>query len=67
MHKFIVKNTIEESIHHAISANADSWDENKVTLQQLKDLFIDSLEEDNPVVDISENESFINQPNQSMS
>lgn len=41
MHKFIIKNTIEESIHRAISSNAENWDQNKITLMQLKKLFVD--------------------------
>ncbi|KAL3277366.1 hypothetical protein HHI36_012716 [Cryptolaemus montrouzieri] len=39
VHKFFIKNTIEESIQTATSADADKWDKNKVTLDQLKDLF----------------------------
>ncbi|KAK4881219.1 hypothetical protein RN001_004538 [Aquatica leii] len=56
VHKFIVKNTIEESLHYATSNNANSWDKNKVTLQQLKDLFINALNNENTTIDVdSEN------------
>lgn len=39
VHKFVIKNTIEESIHQATTSNADNWDKSKVTLQNLIDLF----------------------------
>lgn len=45
VHKFIVRNTIEEKIHSAISENADTWDENKVTIGQLRDLFMEQYSE----------------------
>lgn len=41
VHKFLIKNTIEESIYQATTSNVDNWDKNKVTLQQLRDLFVD--------------------------
>lgn len=40
MHKFLIKNTIEESIYQATTSNAASWDKNKVTLHQLTELFL---------------------------
>lgn len=40
VHKFLIKNTIEESIYQATTSDADSWDKNKVTLQQLTELFL---------------------------
>ncbi|KAJ8921378.1 hypothetical protein NQ315_002994 [Exocentrus adspersus] len=40
VHKFLIKDTIEESIHQATTSNADSWDRNKVTLHQLTQLFV---------------------------
>lgn len=39
VHKLLIKNTIEENIHQAITANADNWDSSKVTLQNLITLF----------------------------
>ncbi|KAF5302451.1 hypothetical protein FQR65_LT08541 [Abscondita terminalis] len=42
VHKFIIKNTIEENLYCATSRNVNNWDKNKVTLQQLKDLFINA-------------------------
>nr|CAI5818280.1 unnamed protein product [Callosobruchus analis] len=39
VHKLIIKNTIEESIYHATTSNAQNWDKTKVTLQHLIDLF----------------------------
>ncbi|KAF2879520.1 hypothetical protein ILUMI_26652 [Ignelater luminosus] len=61
VHKFLIKNTVEESIHRAISGNAGNWDGDQVTLQQLKDLYTGSL--DHPT-DNFENESGVSQPNQ---
>ncbi|RZC37273.1 E3 ubiquitin-protein ligase SHPRH [Asbolus verrucosus] len=40
VHKFFIKNTIEESIQKAISTDAPNWEKNKVTLRQLMDLFV---------------------------
>ncbi|KAF5299240.1 hypothetical protein FQA39_LY02413 [Lamprigera yunnana] len=51
VHKFIVKNTIEEKLHHSISQNANGWNKNKITLEQLKNLFVSSTE--NVTVDSS--------------
>lgn len=39
VHKFCIKNTIEESIFTATSTDTEKWDRNKVTLGQLKNLF----------------------------
>ncbi|CAG9815357.1 unnamed protein product [Phaedon cochleariae] len=39
VHKFLIKNTIEESIHQATTSNAENWDKNNVTLQHLVNLF----------------------------
>lgn len=39
MHKFVVRDTIEENIYKAISSDAKNWDKNKITLKLLKDLF----------------------------
>lgn len=47
VHKFIIQNTIEYSIHQATSSNAENWDKNKITLNLLKGLFIDPEGEDN--------------------
>ncbi|KRT78220.1 helicase, partial [Oryctes borbonicus] len=39
IHKFFIKNTIEENIYHATAADADEWDSKKVTLRHIKQLF----------------------------
>ncbi|XP_074033441.1 E3 ubiquitin-protein ligase SHPRH isoform X2 [Leptinotarsa decemlineata] len=44
VHKFLIKNTIEESIHQATTSNAENWDKSKVTLQHLVNLFDTSVE-----------------------
>lgn len=41
VHKFLIKNTIEESIYKATTSKADDWDKNKVTLRNLITLFKD--------------------------
>ncbi|KAJ8932032.1 hypothetical protein NQ314_015005 [Rhamnusium bicolor] len=43
VHKFLIKHTIEESIYQATTSCADNWDKNKVTLQQLTDLFANDM------------------------
>lgn len=55
IHKFIIKDTIEESIHGAISANADNWDSNIVTIGQLRNLFSESTTEPLVVEETNEN------------
>ncbi|GLV41293.1 uncharacterized protein CBL_04817 [Carabus blaptoides fortunei] len=42
VHRFLIKSTIEENIHNAISENAKQWDNNILTLGQLKDLFTEN-------------------------
>lgn len=39
VHKFFIKNTIEESIQKAITSDARNWEKNKVTIKQLIGLF----------------------------
>lgn len=56
VHKFFVKNTIEESIQKAISSDTQNWEKNKITIKQLIGLFdiqastdedLDSLQDTN--------------------
>ncbi|XP_044756394.1 E3 ubiquitin-protein ligase SHPRH [Coccinella septempunctata] len=57
VHKFCIRNTIEESIMTATSRDADKWDRNKVTLEQLKLLFENiDIYENNDDDDDNENE-----------
>lgn len=42
VHRFLIKNTIEENIHHAVSADTKKWNKNKLTLAQLKELFVEN-------------------------
>ncbi|XP_050307635.1 E3 ubiquitin-protein ligase SHPRH isoform X2 [Anthonomus grandis grandis] len=37
VHKFLIKNTIEESVYNATSANSDGWERGRITVGQLKD------------------------------
>lgn len=47
VHKFLVRNTVEESLHEATSSNASGWEISNVTVGQLKGLFKNSpLEEE---------------------
>ncbi|GJQ74764.1 hypothetical protein Trydic_g21610 [Trypoxylus dichotomus] len=39
IHKFFIRNTIEENIYHATAGNAKDWDSNTVTLGRIKRLF----------------------------
>ncbi|XP_028150030.1 E3 ubiquitin-protein ligase SHPRH isoform X2 [Diabrotica virgifera virgifera] len=39
IHKFLMKNTIEENIHQATTSNAQNWEKNAVTIQRMLDLF----------------------------
>ncbi|XP_057665468.1 E3 ubiquitin-protein ligase SHPRH isoform X2 [Diorhabda carinulata] len=39
VHKFLIKNTIEENIHQATTSNAEKWEKSSVTLRHLVDLF----------------------------
>ncbi|CAG9838516.1 unnamed protein product [Diabrotica balteata] len=39
IHKFLMKNTIEENIHQATTSNAQNWEKNAVTIQHMLDLF----------------------------
>lgn len=55
VHRFLIKNTIEENIHNAITADAKQWDTNKLTLLQLKKLFVENeceVIEDNECMEI---------------
>lgn len=46
VHKFIVRDTIEENVYKAISADAKKWDKNKTTLKLLKELFDNSTNDE---------------------
>lgn len=69
VHKFLIKNTIEESIHQATTSNADNWDRSKVTLQNLINLFNETaeisstLERSVDITDVAETEDSINRSN----
>ncbi|KAI4457698.1 e3 ubiquitin-protein ligase shprh family member [Holotrichia oblita] len=39
VHKFFIRNTIEENIYHATTGNVEDWDSNNVTLGRIKQLF----------------------------
>lgn len=39
VHRFLIKGTIEEKIHTAVSEAKDKWGQNKVTIEDLKNLF----------------------------
>lgn len=39
VHRFLIKGTIEEKIHTAVSEAKDKWGQKKVTLEDLKNLF----------------------------
>ncbi|CAH0562699.1 unnamed protein product [Brassicogethes aeneus] len=45
IHRFVIKNTIEQSIHKAITSNSEEWEYNKVTIKQLTELFIPDNED----------------------
>lgn len=42
VHRFLIKNTIEENLHNAVSSNVQKWDKNRLTLAQLSDLFVEN-------------------------
>lgn len=46
MHKFFVRNTIEENIRKAVSTDSQNWDQAKVTFGQIIDLFGKNSEEE---------------------
>ncbi|KAF7281635.1 hypothetical protein GWI33_004494 [Rhynchophorus ferrugineus] len=46
VHKFLVRNTVEESLHEATSSNAAGWERSKVTIEQLKGLFKNNFGEE---------------------
>lgn len=39
VHKFFIRNTIEENIYHATARSVEDWDSNNVTLGRIKQLF----------------------------
>lgn len=47
VHKFLIRNTVEESLHNATSSNAAGWEKGKVTVGDLKGLFKTVSEEAN--------------------
>ncbi|XP_066137838.1 E3 ubiquitin-protein ligase SHPRH isoform X1 [Euwallacea fornicatus] len=47
VYKFLISNTIEESVHNATSSNTSGWEKGKVTVGQLKSLFANSFEDVN--------------------
>lgn len=40
VHKFFIRNTIEENISNAVKGNSLQWEKNNITLKQLQDLFL---------------------------
>jgi E3 ubiquitin-protein ligase SHPRH len=46
VHKFITKETIEQSIYEKIICDRDKWINKKITVQDLEDLFPEGLEYD---------------------
>lgn len=45
VHKFLIRHTVEESLHKATSSNAAGWEKGRVTIGDLKELFKSVSEE----------------------
>ncbi|XP_044732242.1 E3 ubiquitin-protein ligase SHPRH [Chrysoperla carnea] len=48
VHRFLIRETIEESLHNAVATNSSDWERKDVTLAKLSDLF-DNCTSDNDI------------------
>lgn len=39
VHKFLIKDTVEEKIHNAVASDARNWNQNTITPRQIMGLF----------------------------
>jgi len=45
VHRFLIRGTVEERMHAAVRSGVEKWSGDKVTLRQLKDLFVSPSED----------------------